>query len=54
MALRNHTLRSERLKIRFVEVDESMFYDVERPFQRIVYVLVIQKGNLDEVVEVGE
>jgi hypothetical protein len=29
-----------------------MFYDVERPFQRIFYVLGIQKGGLDEVVEV--
>jgi hypothetical protein len=40
------------LKFDFVEVDESMFYDVVRPFQRIFYILVIQKGDLDEVVVV--
>jgi hypothetical protein len=40
------------LKFDFVKVDESMFYDVERLFQRIFYVLGIRKDDLDEVVEV--
>jgi hypothetical protein len=37
------------LKCNFGEVDEAMFHDVERSFERIFYILGIQKSDLDEV-----
>jgi hypothetical protein len=41
MALRTHNLNV--LKCEFCAVAVSMFHDVERPFKRIFYILVIQK-----------
>jgi hypothetical protein len=40
------------LKINFADFDEAMFHDVERPFERIFYILGIEKTDLDEFVEV--
>jgi hypothetical protein len=40
------------LKYDFVDVDEAMFHDVERIFERIFYILGIQKSVLDDVAEV--
>jgi hypothetical protein len=40
------------LKCYFGDVDEAIFHDVERPFERIFYILGIQKSDLDEVAEV--
>jgi hypothetical protein len=40
------------LKSEFVEVDEAMFHDVERPQERIFYILGIKKSELYEVAEV--
>jgi hypothetical protein len=37
------------LKFDFGEVDESLFHDVERPFERIFYILGIEKSDLNEV-----
>jgi hypothetical protein len=37
------------LKFDFGEVDESMFLDVEKPFERIFYILGIEKSDLIEV-----
>jgi hypothetical protein len=37
------------LKINFADFDEAMFHDVERPFERIFYILGIEKSDLDEV-----
>jgi hypothetical protein len=36
----------------FVDVDEAMFHDVERPLERILYVVGIHKSVLDEAAEV--
>jgi hypothetical protein len=36
----------------FGDIDEAMFHDVERPFERILYILGLQKSVLDEVAEV--
>jgi hypothetical protein len=36
----------------FVDVDESIFNDVESPIERIFYILRIRKSFLDEVAEV--
>jgi hypothetical protein len=36
-------------KFDFGNVDESMFRDEERPFERIFYILGTEKGYLDEV-----
>jgi hypothetical protein len=33
----------------FAEVDEAMFQGDERSFERIFYILIIQKRDLDEV-----
>jgi hypothetical protein len=40
------------LKCYFGEVDEAMFHDVERPQERIFYILGIKKSDLYEVEEV--
>jgi hypothetical protein len=40
------------LKINFADFDEAMFHDVERPFKRIVYILGIEKSDLDKVADV--
>jgi hypothetical protein len=37
------------LKINFADFDEAMFHDVERAFERIFYILGIEKSYLDEV-----
>jgi hypothetical protein len=39
------------LKINFAEFDEAVFHDVERPFERIFYILSIEKSDLNEVAE---
>jgi hypothetical protein len=51
MALKTNDLPSESLKMTG-DVDEEMFHDVERPFERILYIPGIQKCGLDEVAEV--
>jgi hypothetical protein len=40
------------LKINFADFDEAMFHYVERPFERIFYILGTEKSDLDEVGEV--
>jgi hypothetical protein len=35
------------LKFVFGDVDEAMFHDVEGPFERIFFILGIQKSDLD-------
>jgi hypothetical protein len=40
------------LKCDFGVVDEAMFDDDERTFERIFYILCIQKSILDDVAEV--
>jgi hypothetical protein len=40
------------LKFDFGDVDETMFLDVQSPFERIFYILDIQKSDLDDVEEV--
>jgi hypothetical protein len=37
------------LKFDFGDFDESMFHDVERPFERIFNILAIEKSDLNEV-----
>jgi hypothetical protein len=37
------------LKCDFLDVDEAMFLDVEGLFERIFYILVIEKRFLDDV-----
>jgi hypothetical protein len=37
------------LKCDFFDVDEAIFLDVERPFERIFYILDIQTYDLDEI-----
>jgi hypothetical protein len=40
------------LKFVFVDVDDAMFFfDIERIFERIFYILGIQKSVLDDVAE---
>jgi hypothetical protein len=46
-------MSSERLKMRFGEVDEAMFHDVERPQERVFYTLGIEISDLYEVEEVN-
>jgi hypothetical protein len=40
------------LKITFAYIDDAFIHDVERPFDRIFYILCIEKSNLDKVAEV--
>jgi hypothetical protein len=40
------------LKCDFGDEEETMFHDVERPLERIFYILDIQKSDLDEFGEV--
>jgi hypothetical protein len=47
MVLRTHNLHVERLNFDFVDFDEAMFHDVERPFERIFYIVGIHKSVLD-------
>jgi hypothetical protein len=48
MALRTNYLPSGRPEMRFVEVDESMFKGVERPYEIIFCILGNQRNDLDE------
>jgi hypothetical protein len=52
MSLRTHNLPCERLIYDFGDVDEAMFHDVERTFERNFYIIGIQKRILDDVAEV--
>jgi hypothetical protein len=52
MALRNHYLLLNVLKINFGDVDEVMFHDVVKQLERIFYILGYEKCDLDEVAEV--
>jgi hypothetical protein len=47
IALRTHIFLLDVLKYNFGEVDEAMFHDVERPFERISDVLGIKISDLD-------
>jgi hypothetical protein len=38
------------LKCDFGDVDEAMFHDVKRPFERIFHILDIQKSDFGELV----
>jgi hypothetical protein len=40
------------LKCNFGDVDEAIFRNVERTFERIFYILSVQKSVLDEIAEV--
>jgi hypothetical protein len=40
------------LKYDFCKVDEAIFHDIERTFERIFYILGIQKSVCDNVAEV--
>jgi hypothetical protein len=40
------------LKCDFGDFDEALFHDIDRTFERIFYILGIQKSVLDEVAEV--
>jgi hypothetical protein len=44
--------RQDVLRCDFGDVDEAMFHDDERPFERIFYILGTQKSDLDVVAEV--
>jgi hypothetical protein len=52
MALKTNNLLLKFLKCDFGDEDETMFHEVERPFERIFYILDIQKFDLDEFGEV--
>jgi hypothetical protein len=50
IAQRTHNLNV--WKCDFVDIDDAMFRDVARPFERIFNILGIHKSDLDEVAEV--
>jgi hypothetical protein len=52
MALRTQNCLVNVLKSDFGDFDEAMLHDVERTFERIFYILDIQKSVSDEVDEV--
>jgi hypothetical protein len=52
MALRTRNFLLDVLQNDFDEVDEEMFRDVEMSLERIFYIVVLQKSDLDEVAEV--
>jgi hypothetical protein len=49
MTLGTHNLFCGGLKIRLGDVDESMFNYVKRPFERIFYILGIEKRDFHDV-----
>jgi hypothetical protein len=52
MALRNHYLLLNVLRINFGDVDEALFHDVVKQLERIFYILGTEKSDLDEDAEV--
>jgi hypothetical protein len=52
MALRTHNVPCEHLKYDFGDVDEAMFHDIESTFERIFYILGIQKSAFENFAEV--
>jgi hypothetical protein len=52
MALRTHNLLLNVSQSDFGDVDDAMFHYIERAFERIFYILGIQKSDLGEDAEV--
>jgi hypothetical protein len=49
MGLRTHNVPSGRLKNVFGEVDETMFQDVERPYDHVFCFLSFETSDTDEI-----